>query len=88
MPVATLHLGDLGWAPPDKEAERCCWKARSLYGVLMTIHGLVPHDATGDVSLSVCVFGDGWFNLSTLIAQHATGVQPHPDPESDQTRAR
>ena len=30
--------------------------------------------------------GDGWFNLCTLITQCATGVQPHPAPESNQTR--
>ena len=37
----------------------------------------------GEHFLSVC--GDGWFNLCTLITQCATGVQPHPAPESNQT---
>ncbi|CAL8296460.1 unnamed protein product [Lota lota] len=37
----------------------------------------------GELSPSVC--GDGWFNLCTLIAQCATGVQPHPAPESNQS---
>ena len=36
-------------------------------------------------SLPECVCGDGWFNLCTLITQCATGVQPHPAPESNQT---
>ena len=34
--------------------------------------------------LSVCVVG--WFNLCTLITLCATGVQPHPAPESNQTQ--
>ena len=28
---------------------------------------------------------DGWSNLCSLITQCATGVQPHPAPESNQT---
>ena len=28
---------------------------------------------------------DGWFNLCTLITPCATGVQPHPAPESNQS---
>ena len=33
-----------------------------------------------------CVIEVGWLNLSTLIAQLATGVQPHQTPDSSQTR--
>ena len=29
--------------------------------------------------------GDGWLKRCTLIAQRATGVQPHPAPESNQS---
>ncbi|CAL8326343.1 unnamed protein product [Lota lota] len=42
-----------------------------------------PYCHVGDLSLSVC--GGGWFNLCTLIAQCATGVQPHPAPDSNQS---
>ena len=33
------------------------------------------------------VSGKGWFNLCSLIAQCATGVQPHPAPESNQSES-
>ncbi|CAL8275036.1 unnamed protein product [Boreogadus saida] len=36
----------------------------------------------GETSLSVCA--DGWLNLSSLIAQCSSAVQPHPAPESSQ----
>ena len=35
------------------------------------------------IAQSVC--GDGWVNLCTRITQCALGVQPHPDPKSNQT---
>ena len=38
---------------------------------------------------SVCVDGwFGWFNMGTLIAQCATGVQGSPAPESNHTDSR
>ena len=44
------------------------------------IHEPVLHVAMPEIFLSVC--GYGWFNLCTLIAQCATGKQPHPAPQS------
>ena len=38
----------------------------------------------GKSPLSAC--GYGWSNLCTLITQRATGVQPHPAPDFNQTR--
>ena len=34
--------------------------------------------------MCVCVCGDGGFDPCTLVSQCATGVQPHPAPESNQ----
>ena len=45
------------------------------------IHGLVRHAV--DIFQNVC--GDGWNNVWSLTAQCATGVQPQPAPESNQT---
>ena len=52
-----------------------------MLGLQTKIHGDGdPCCQAGDLSLRVC--GDGWFNLCTLIAQCATGVQLHPTPIS------
>ena len=36
-----------------------------------------------EIALSVCVCGDGWFDL--LHIDCSTGVQPHSPPESNQS---
>ena len=62
--------------------------------IVETMPGLVLHVGAPwcsthrrTVCACVCVCGDSWFNLHTLIAQRAPGVQPHPAPlQSDSSR--
>ena len=38
-----------------------------------------------NTAMQESVWGDGWYNLCTLISQCTTGVQPYPAPESNQS---
>ncbi|CAL8272225.1 unnamed protein product [Lota lota] len=79
-----MHLGDFPRAPPDQWTQGGDVET----GLLLRLNAMRPADGAPcchaeELSPSVC--GGGWFNLCTLIAQCATGVQPHPAPESNQS---
>ena len=88
MLVITRHLG--GCPTPHKGLFLGSSKQRTQGGGVKSglLYVLIPmaralHCHAG--ALSPSVWGDGWSNLCTLITQWATGVQPHPAPESNQT---
>ena len=76
--AARLHIRDFSWAHLNKGRRV---KSGLLYVLIPMARALHCHAG----ALSPSVWGDGWSNLCTLITQWATGVQPHPAPESNQT---
>ena len=72
---ATRRLGNCNRAPPDEETGRVLGlKVGLLYGFQIMIRECVA----GSTEMA----GSTW---CTLIAQRTTVVQPHPDPESNQS---
>ena len=77
-PCATLHQGGFAGL---LQRQRTVVVLKRVYCTFCRGWYMAPlrrqHVVMQEIShVCVCVCGDGWFNLCTLIAQSATGVQP------------